>query len=125
MQNREQARRQSRARIVGCRAGQKNQQGVAGSGVLLSAGGLADQAGQGGEIVEHIGQEDQGGDAGQAVDGQAFEAPGFEGGVSAFDGVSGAGIERLPGGAANGEIPGQADGAIGETFAEVDDAAMG
>jgi hypothetical protein len=34
------------------------------SGLMLSEGGFADEAGYGSEVVEHIGEEDGGGDAG-------------------------------------------------------------
>jgi len=82
----------------------------------MSEGRFADQTSHGREIVEHVSQEEQGGNPGQAVDRQAFEAPSFKGSIAS------AMIESFPGRAANGEISDQADGAIGETFAQVEDA---
>ena len=91
----------------------------------MSEGSFPDQANHGGEIVEHIGQEDEGSDARQAIDGQAFEAPVFESGVAAFNSIPGAVVELLPGVPTDKNISDQADRSIGETFSDVDDAAMG
>ena len=91
---------------------------------MVGQGSLAYQAGHGGEVVEHISQEEDGRDAGETVNGHAFEAPGFEGGVASFDGISSAVVVPFPGWRANGDISGQTNGAIGKTGTQVDDPAM-
>ena len=96
-----------------------------GSGHQVGLSGFANQAGQGGEGLQDIRQEDQGFAAEQAKDGHAFEAPIFKGGIAAFDGIAGAVIEGLPGGAAEGEVADEADGSIGKAFADVENAAKG
>ncbi len=91
---------------------------------MVGQGSLAYQAGHGGEVVEHIGQEDESGHPGETVNGHAFEAPGFEGGVASFDGISSTVVVPFPGWRANGDISGQTNGAIGKTGTQVDDPAM-
>ena len=95
------------------------------SGILIGQRRFPDQASHRGQIVEYISQEKEGGDAWVAVTQLAFEAPGFEGSIASFHGISGAVVEFFPGGRAHGEISGQADGPIGKVFPQVEDAAMG
>jgi hypothetical protein len=88
------------------------------------AGSLPEEASQGREGVEDISQEDQGFGAEQAEDRQAFETPGFEGGIATFDGIAGAVIEGFPGGTAEGNVANQAGGTIGEALTDVNNPSM-
>ena len=91
----------------------------------MSESGFSDQAGHGSEVVEHVCKEDQGGHSGEAIDGKTFEAPGFEGGIAAFDCIATTMVAGIPGRTANGDISGQTDRPIGKTFSQADDATMG
>ena len=95
-----------------------------------ASGGAARQRGfphqprQGGQRIERIGQEDQGLDPRQSVDRHALQAPIFQSGVAAFHGVARPPVERLPGRAADRDIPHQADGCIGKVLAHIHHPAM-
>ena len=93
--------------MPGCGKGKPN----FGSGDQASQSGFTHQASQSGEGIQDIRQEIKALQRQQAKDRQTFEAPSFEGSVATFDGVPGAVIEGLPGGAGEGEVTSQADGA--------------
>ena len=103
----------------------KHRWGVASSGILDGQGGFLDQASHGGEVVEHISQEEESGHPGQPVDWQTFEPPVLESSVAPFHSIAAAMIDPFPGGRANREISGQTDGTIREMFGQVEDTAMG
>ena len=84
------------------------------SGDPVGQGGLADQAGHGGEVEPEVGLEDGGGGSRQAVDGGPFEIPGLEGGVASLHGVTCTVVEAFPGRGADREITYQAGVAIGK-----------
>ena len=82
------------------------------------------QAGQGCKGGPGVGEIGQGFGSRLAVDGQAFQVPAFEGGIAAFRGVACTVVEAFPGGCADGQVSGQADRAVGEALADVDNASM-
>jgi hypothetical protein len=49
----------------------------------------------------------------------------FHSRIATFDGITGAVIELFPGGAADGQIASEPNGAIGEALADIDDLAVG
>lgn len=83
---------------------------------------LAKEPRQSGEVGEGVGEEDEGFGSGSTVDGETFEAPVFEGGVTAFGSVAGAVVETFPGGGADGDVTDEAAGLVSiEGEADVED----
>jgi hypothetical protein len=114
-----------RNRPTECCSGELREEEKRPSGDLAGQSSLADQASEGDEGIPSIGLEGQSLGAFHTKDGEAFEAPAFEGGIAAFDGIASAVIEGFPGWGTHGDIPHQADGAIGEMLGDVDDATDG
>jgi hypothetical protein len=108
------------------REGRAGKEDVQGSGVVeKSGGGFTDETGQSGQGIPGISEEEEGFGPRMTKDGQAFELPVFDGGVTTFDGVTGAMVKSFPGGGTNGQVTDEADGAVGEALADVADAAEG
>jgi len=95
------------------------------SGEASGSGGFPHQAGQGGQVGPDVSQEDEGFPSWQAIDGQAFKFPVFDGGIATFGGIASTVIEAFPGGRTDGDVTHEADGVIGETFTHVDDLSVG
>jgi len=97
-------------------------------GRLRSGGGegrLAHQTGERRQGRPGIRQVDKGFAPQSAIHRQALEVPVLEGGIAGFGSVPGSMVETFPGSRAHGQVAHQADGAIGETFPQVEDFAIG
>ena len=87
-------------------------------------GCFSDQASQGSQVEPDIGLKGERLAPEVTVDGQSFEVPAFEGGVATLGGVAGAVVDTFPGRGAHGDVSHQADGAIFEALAHVDELAV-
>ncbi len=88
-------------------------------------GGLAHETGERGQGRPSISQVDKGFAPQPAIHRQALEVPVLEGSIAGCRSVAGSMVDPFPGAGACGQVAHQTEGAIGETFPQVEDFAIG